>query len=51
VRRGCSTGDDHVTEVLWGGFQLEDAHIDDIVMHKGARGVLSIQVVEGKRIG
>jgi hypothetical protein len=51
MRRSCSTRDDHVTQVLWDGFQPEDAHIDDIVMHKGARRVLRIQVVEGKRMG
>jgi hypothetical protein len=43
--------DDHVTQILWDGFQPEDAHIDDIVMQKGTRRVLRIQVVEGKRIG
>jgi hypothetical protein len=44
-------GDDHVTEVLGDGFQPEDAHIEDLVMQKGARRVLRIQVIEGKRIG
>jgi hypothetical protein len=40
MRRDGSTGDDHVTEALWGGFQPEDAHIDDVVMEKAMRGII-----------
>jgi hypothetical protein len=50
LRHGGSLGDDHVTEFLSGGFQPEGTHIEDIVMQKRARGVVRIQVIEGKRI-
>src|SRR5262244_2573200 len=49
MRRGGSMGDDHVTEPLWGRFQSEDAHREDVVMEKAMRRIMGIQVVEGER--
>jgi hypothetical protein len=38
MRRGGSSGDDHVTEALGGRFQPEDTHIDEVVMEKTMGG-------------